>query len=127
MSEANGWKWKLPIEAKEQDVSAKTMRDFSKWILDLLRNIIIVAVIQYMETRTDSVWVKAASFVSYGALFMYCGSYILGWTARSDMGKSGFARGAIYTIVSFVLVLVLIAANITISHVVNDVAKLQGR
>ena len=57
------------IEATEIDLHiTKQIREFCKWIMDLLRNVIIVGVIQYMAAKTGNVWIRAVSWISYGAL-----------------------------------------------------------
>jgi hydrogenase/urease accessory protein HupE len=129
MDEGRDWtKWRLPVQSTENDIFTSGMlRDFGKWVLDLMRNIIVVGVIQYMAEKTGSIWVKAASFVSYGALILYCGSYIQIWTARVDIGKSHLMKISAAIVVSLVLIGLLVLMNAVLYRVVDEVAKSQMR
>jgi hypothetical protein len=103
------------------------MRNVCKWVLDLLRNIIIVGVIQFMAVKTGSIWVKALSWISYTALLGYCSSYIQVWTARADVGSTLKTRLAVFIAVSLVLLAALFLMNIGLDRVIDEVAKAQTK
>src|SRR5208282_50237 len=96
---------KLPVvEATAIDIrTSGYIRNVCKWVLDLLRNIIIVGVLQFMAVKTANVWVRSASWISYAALFGYCGSYIQMWSARADVGRTLKVRLSVFIAVSVVL------------------------
>jgi hypothetical protein len=119
---------KLPIESTENDVfTAGMIRDFSKWVLDLMRNIIIVGVVQYMAAKTESAWVEAASLASYGALTFYCGSYLFAWMPRTDMGESKVVRWTVFIGLTLVFIGLLAVLNIVLYRVVGEIANAQTR
>jgi hypothetical protein len=103
------------------------IRKACKWFLDLLQNLIVVGVIQYMAQKSGNVWIKALSMISYIALYGYCASYVQMWSARVDIGKSPAVRVAVFISVSVMLAAVLIGVSIATTRVVDEIAKAQMR
>jgi hypothetical protein len=60
-------------------VAAKT-RAFAKWWLALLRNVMVVAVLQYVARKSDKLAVKIIAGVSFFMLLGYCLSYLQSWS-----------------------------------------------
>jgi hypothetical protein len=72
-------------------------REFCKWLLEMLRNLVVVAVFQTIATKADSwpVWVLAK--ITSFALTAYVISYPIAWMAKN------LRRGATASLAGFFL------------------------
>jgi hypothetical protein len=127
---ANGEKlpwYKRLFEARETDVfTSKLIRDGSKWVLDLLRNIIIVGVLQYLATKSDSIWMKGISALAYAALVAYCVSYLQWFSARADIGRNKFVGLAVSLGLTILVSGILITGmQLGLAKIVEEIAKAQ--
>jgi hypothetical protein len=76
------------------DVWAATQaRAFSKWWLDLVRNLIIVGVLQFLAEKSGLWYLKAISAFTYLMFFAYCLSYVQAIMINPFHGFKKQARG----------------------------------
>ena len=54
---------------------ATKLNEMCKWMLDLLRNAVVVGALQYFADRSDSQVLKMTAVIGLCALFGYCISY----------------------------------------------------
>jgi hypothetical protein len=54
---------------------AKKLNELCKWILDLLRNAVVVGALQYFADKSNSQVMKITAVIGLCALFGYCISY----------------------------------------------------
>lgn len=96
------------------------MRGVTKWFFDLLRNVMILALIKYLADRTDSTMVYWLYVIGTGALVVYMFTYIARWRlvpfpflGNSWMGKlANAAVGGMLVGLFFLLVLTPISVAI---------------
>jgi len=58
---------------------AEKIRAFAKWWLDLVRNIVVVAVLLYVSRKANSWPITIIAYASFGALVGYCLTYSSWW------------------------------------------------
>jgi hypothetical protein len=116
------------FEATASDIQVKlTLRELSKWVLDFLRNLIVVGAIKFMATKSDSMWLTGLSWVSYGALYIYLFTYLQYWSPRLDIGKNKWIQGVLYFTLSLGLVVFVTVTNVAFTNVIDQVAKVQAK
>jgi hypothetical protein len=100
------------------------LRDMSKWWLDMVRNLVVVAVLQYLAVKSGDAHLKILFYVSFYALFLYIFTYL--------MGISVPLRGHPVLIVLISIAsgaLVLYAGNYLLklsTTVVDEISRMQG-
>jgi hypothetical protein len=58
---------------------AEKVRAFTKWWLDLMRNVIVVAVLLYLAKKSDSWLLTIIAYASFAAVILYCLTYTTWW------------------------------------------------
>ena len=109
-------------------VSIQT-RAFAKWWLDLVRNFIIVGVLQYFAEKSGLWYVKALSAITYLVFFGYCMSYLDFWTFNPFHGmKTSWFKFFLSMVVGVILpVAILMGVSLLVYMSVDEIARLQAR
>ena len=66
--------------SETDELFARQFRAFAKWWLDLIRNVMVVAVLLYFARKSDKLAVKIIAYVSIVMLSGYCTSYVFWWS-----------------------------------------------
>jgi hypothetical protein len=78
MAEDNTYAKFLHITAADR-WGAEKVRAFTKWWLDLMPNVVVVAVLLYLAKRSDSWPLTIVAYASFGAVVLYCMTYTTWW------------------------------------------------
>jgi hypothetical protein len=95
-------------------------RSFYKWLLDILRNCMVVAALAFLARRSGDWWIYGIAGVSYLALTGYCNSYIQ--EIVFDLNMKGGGRRVFWTVwaVAEVMTLaIIIGLFLTIDRIVT--------
>jgi hypothetical protein len=95
-------------------------RSFYKWLLDILRNCMVVAALAFLARRSGDWWMYGIAGVSYLALTGYCNSHIQ--EIVFDLNMKGGSRPVFWTVwaVAEVMTLaIIIGLFLTIDRIVT--------
>jgi hypothetical protein len=102
---------------------------FTKWYFDVLKNIMVVAAIQYLGRKTESVTIKAIGFFSAVLLGTYVLSFMWTWRPSFFNFKN---RHVILSLVDLLLVTVIVVGLLRgigwlIDEAITELTNAQGR
>jgi hypothetical protein len=108
---------------------APKQRAFFKWWLDLIRNLMIVGVVQYVADKSGHWYLKALSDFTYLVFVGYCMSYVTSWVFNPFHGfKSKRLQFWLGMFVGTLLPAALILAiSFAVYISIDDIARVQGR
>jgi hypothetical protein len=58
---------------------AKKVQAFTKWWLDLMRNLVVVAVLLYLARKSDNSLLTIVAYASFAAVVLYCLTFTTWW------------------------------------------------
>ena len=107
------WIERLVVFDEREARRARILRGFYKWILDFLRNAMVVAALAYLAVKSGSKVIWTMTAVADFALCAYCYTYIDIWAPHPDL----MARGVIGKIIAsvFVLIIQLLLVIVTVA------------
>jgi hypothetical protein len=118
------------LKFEEPDMwGAGLVRAATKWWLDIMRNLIVVAVLLYLGTKTNSWPVTVISYVSFGALILYCLTYTTWWfysPLQRFEGRSWMIRMLLSQIANVVALLMFWTVWHGLTGAVEAISKAQG-
>ena len=95
-------------------------RSIYKWVLDLMRNCMVVAALAFLARRSGDWWMYGIAGVSYLALSGYCNSYIQ--EAVFDLNMNGGSRPVFWTVwavAELTTLAIIIGLFLTIDRIVS--------
>jgi hypothetical protein len=115
----------LSDRQKKANVS---LRGLYRWVLEFLRNCMVVAAVFYLAEKSGDWWLYGIAGIGSFALAGYCYTYIENWWPNLDVTRKGRLRGLV-TIFGSVLVLQLVLAGITVGVMVtlDKIVRLEGQ
>jgi hypothetical protein len=104
------------------------LRPFTKWYFDILKNVMIVAALQYLGEKTGNMVIKGVGYFSAVLISVYFLSYINMWMPSFFNVKN---KNMVLVVLDLILVVAIMnglmyGSNWLIGEVINDLAKAQG-
>jgi hypothetical protein len=118
----------MVLESDTEPKTAAYLRTFTKWLFDLLRNILIVGFLFYLAKRTNSTVLRTAAAVADGMLIVYLLSYFNPWAVRPYQTFYRVQKPSVVDFIIWVLVVVPAAFLVAISipYGANQIASGYG-
>lgn len=107
---------------------AEKVRAFTKWWLDLMRNLIVVAALLYLAKKSDSLSLTVVAYASLGAVILYCMTYTTWWffdPLHKFEGK-WWVRMSIYQLANLVSLLTFWFVWLSLTNAIDAISKAQG-
>jgi hypothetical protein len=116
---------KMVADSDTEPKTAADLRAFTKWLFDLLRNILIVGFLFYLAKRTDSIVLRAAAAVADGMLIIFLLSYFNPWAVRPYQTFYRLQKPSVVDFILWVVAVVPVAFLVAISipYVANQIAS----
>ena len=108
---------------------AEKTRTFTKWWLDLMRNIIVVAVLLFLAKKSDSWPLTIIAYVSFGAVVLYCLTYTTWWffyPLHKYEGSQWWARMLAYQFANLFSLATFWFVWLTLTKAIDAISKAQG-
>jgi len=105
---------------------ARANRDLYKWVLDFLRNLMVVAALAYLAVKSGSYFVWGIAIVANLALCGYCYTYLDVWTAREDFFWHKGRKGKLVALAAIVLIqLMMLVISAMMYLALNKIVSVQ--
>lgn len=108
---------------------AKQIRAITKWWLDLMRNLVVVAALLYLSKKADNWPLTIVAYISYGALVAYCLTYTAWWffyPLHRYEGRTWLVRTLWYQIANVVSLVTFWFVWIGLTGAVDAISKAQA-
>lgn len=107
---------------------AERVRSFVKFVFDFIRNLLIVGVLKYFATKTESKVIGLIAEITFLLLIVYCMSYVTVWTLRPFHPlKTNTLRWAEAIIGFVVFVILWLVMRALLTTAVDELAKANAR
>jgi hypothetical protein len=118
----------MVLDSDTEPKTAAYLRTFTKWLFDLLRNILIVGFLFYLAKMTNSIVLRTAAAVADGMLIVYLLSYFNPWVVRPYQTFYRVQKPSVVDFIIWVVVVVPAAFLVAISipYVANQIASGYG-
>jgi hypothetical protein len=110
----------------EEAETNEGIRAFCKWLLDLLRNFIVVAALKFFAEKSNNTGLKVVATIAYVALLMYCLSYLQAKYINLQPSKNRSVNVALFWVLNLtVLGTLWFALSYSVQIVVSEISALQ--
>jgi hypothetical protein len=115
------------LDPSDSQKTDEQIRAGSKWALELARNLIAVAGLQFLALASESKLLKAIAFCAYFALFAYCISYFRWFVPHVFPSiKNQNARALIILIILiFVSMLAYVLIDMALRNAIDEIVRVQ--
>jgi hypothetical protein len=106
-------------------VAASITRDAAKWFLDLMRNLIVVALLFVLADKSDKWYLTALAYAAFVAFWLYVTSY---WNAlgfRFPATTNSWIKALIFVVGLILISFVTIAVVGSLGTMVKEIARVQ--
>ncbi|HVA17811.1 MAG TPA: hypothetical protein VMV59_08885 [Candidatus Dormibacteraeota bacterium] len=113
-------------DAIERSTAAnKANRALYRWLLEFLRNIMVVAAIFYLAKRSGEWWLYIVASAGGLALAAYCYTYVENMWLAYDVRATGLRRHAVVLGGSILVQLILMGIGISIYFAIDKIVSIQ--
>jgi hypothetical protein len=110
--------------------AAKLGEEWAKWVLDILRNLIVVAFLFYAAEKSGKWYMWALAIVGFCSLYMFATAYIgqSQFNFRETTGFGATVLKVILMIVAFIFIAAFSVGSLrAFQAVIKEISVLQGR
>jgi hypothetical protein len=107
------------------EVAASRTRDAAKWFLDLMRNLIVVALLFVLAEKSDKWYLTALAWIGFFAFWVYVSSYWNALAFRFPATTYGWIKAFIFLVAFIVVGVVTIAFIGSSQTMVQEIARVQ--
>jgi hypothetical protein len=107
------------------EVAASQTRDAAKWFLDLMRNLIVVALLFVLAQKSDRWYLTALAWVGFFAFWAYVSSYWNALAFRFPPTTNGWIKALIFLVAFIVVGVVTLALIGSLQTMVQEIARVQ--
>lgn len=107
---------------------ADKVRAFTKWWLDLMRNLVAVAVLLYLARKSDSWFLTIIAYASFAAVILHCLTFTTWWFFNPLHRYQGrwWRRVLIYQMANIISLASLWFVWLAVSGAVDAISKAQN-
>jgi hypothetical protein len=104
------------------------LRAFSKWWLDLMRNVVVVSVLLYLARKSDGWPLTIVAYLSFGSLILYCLTYTTWWFFNPLPQYEGiwWVRMLTYQVANLVSLASFWFVWLALTKAIDAISKAQG-
>lgn len=107
------------------EVAASQTRNLAKWFLDLMRNLIVVALLFVLAEKSDKWYLTGIAWVGFLAFWAYVSSYWNALAFRFPATTNVWVKILIFLVALIVAGVVTLAVMGSLSTIVQEIARVQ--
>jgi hypothetical protein len=119
----------VQFDSPAATVFTLSLRQFTRWFFDLMRNALIAGALQYISQKTHSIPLQYISRAAYLLLLIYCTSYVQTWMLRPfhPMSNQRLARWLDIGVNIVIILPLVFIVSFSVPEAIRVIAESQAR
>jgi hypothetical protein len=106
---------------------ARTTRAAARWVLDLLRNVVVVAFLFVVAEKSGKWYMNLIAWLGFCAIWAYCSSYWEAVAMNLEPFKQRWLSIVIFVALTIPLVALVMAVSLGLQLSIREIAGIQAR